>query len=479
MDKYAHSSHGPPPDQFRGHDSRPSGHRKGSGKGMHSGDLGAYVPTTEYRIPVDVNAFPPDSNIIMLLLGPRGSHQQRMKMESDSIVTTSGKGVRGQHVYGEEPLSLVVRSKDPSIALTQRQISVVYQIYEDILKNVKETGNSDNAGHFVINTNHILPCTLMEFLWNIHLLLSRPRPQDLKVPELYDAYSQQFGHECPLASWLVVDPQAGGVKAALSRIPHIVELYQSPPSVWLMRAANPPTLNYTQLREVDDSYKMRLQQIAAGRIPLEDLTDVAGVVTGMLFGVDRVNACVNIIQGVIKILTDKKSMTFPSLKSEFLELYKVSLDVFSLIQERSLLCFLLKFKPVLFNVFNDGTGWKISLTPPVEDAPPLDVETVVKSIILVQPSQRRVVRLAACIPAGPLVIPDEPVKEDPKDSIAALVSILQGFKAAPEPPQPPASSVTAQINQLLQRKKQQTAEPVASGNALNELMAALQAAKKT
>ena len=110
--------------------------RKGRGKGMHDGS--GYVPTTEHRIPVDVNAFPPDCNIIMQLLGPRGRHQQRMKMESDAIVTTSGKGVRGQAVHGEEPLTLVVRSKDPAIPLTARQITSVYQIYEDILKHVKE-----------------------------------------------------------------------------------------------------------------------------------------------------------------------------------------------------------------------------------------------------------------------------------------------------------------------------------------------------
>lgn len=97
-----------------------------------------YTPTTEHRIPVDMNSFPPDCNVIMQLLGPRGKHQQRMKSESDSIVTTSGKGTRGQLMPGEEPLSLVIRSKDPAIPLTQRQIAVVYQVYEDILRHVKE-----------------------------------------------------------------------------------------------------------------------------------------------------------------------------------------------------------------------------------------------------------------------------------------------------------------------------------------------------
>lgn len=74
----------------------------------------------------------------MQLLGPRGRHQQRMKNDSDAIVTTSGKGTRGPLARGEEALSLLIRSKDPSIPLTQRQISVVHQIYDDIMRHVKE-----------------------------------------------------------------------------------------------------------------------------------------------------------------------------------------------------------------------------------------------------------------------------------------------------------------------------------------------------
>lgn len=97
-----------------------------------------FTPTTEHRIPVDMSAFPPDANVIMQLLGPRGKHQQRMKNESDTIVTTSGKGARGPLMPGEEPLSLVIRSKDPSIPLTRRQVTVVHQIYEDIIRHVKE-----------------------------------------------------------------------------------------------------------------------------------------------------------------------------------------------------------------------------------------------------------------------------------------------------------------------------------------------------
>ena len=166
MAEYSHSSHqrkrpwtdgqgefphrGPPSDMrgsrsisatrdtYPGPPTGPPGPRKGRGKGSLNTNEGGYVPTTEYRIPVDVNAFPPDVNIIIQLLGPRGKHQQRMKMESDAIVTTSGKGVRGHATPGEEPLTLVIRSKDPTIPLTPRQIGVVYQLYEDILHHVKE-----------------------------------------------------------------------------------------------------------------------------------------------------------------------------------------------------------------------------------------------------------------------------------------------------------------------------------------------------
>jgi hypothetical protein len=114
--------------------------KRGRGKGSsYIGDV-SYTPTTEHRISVDMNSFPPESNVIMQLLGPRGKHQQRMKSESDAIVTTSGKGSRGPLAPGEEPLSLVIRSKDPTVPLTQRQVSVVYQIYEDIIRHVKEYG---------------------------------------------------------------------------------------------------------------------------------------------------------------------------------------------------------------------------------------------------------------------------------------------------------------------------------------------------
>lgn len=128
----------PSPDSMMTHSSSAGPPRKGRGKGSNfPGDINAAL-TTEYRIPVDVYAFPPDVNVITQLLGPRGRHQTRMRMESDTIVTTTGKGVRGPLLQGEEPLSLVIRSKDPTIPLTQRQVSVVFQIYEDILKHVKE-----------------------------------------------------------------------------------------------------------------------------------------------------------------------------------------------------------------------------------------------------------------------------------------------------------------------------------------------------
>jgi hypothetical protein len=336
----------------------------------------------------------------------------------------------------------------------------------------------------------------MEFLWSLHTLLSRPRATDLRVDELYQSYFEQYGHECPISGWLVVDSSSGGLIGSLRRIPHIVDLYQAPhDSQWYMRPSNPPDLNFTQLREVDDAYKIRLQQIAAGRIPIEDLADSSGV-TGMLFGFDRVGACMNIIMGIIKLLSEKSSVTNPmdleTLKTEFHDLYKIQLDVFHLINEKSLLQFLLKFK-IFFNIFNDGISWKVVLNE--EDEELLgDVENIVKSIILVQPSNRRVVRLSPLIPL-PVAVQqqdEEQLEEEhietnkttgTTDSVAALVSILQGFQKAPPAPASSTqdvSSVTAQIQQLIQKKKESSAPApgTTSGTALNELMAALQAAKQ-
>jgi hypothetical protein len=461
-----------------------SGPKRGKGKGAPGGVDSGYVPTTEYRIPVDVNAFPPDVNIIVQLLGPRGKHQQRMKNDSDAIVTTSGKGVRGQHLGGDDPLTLVVRSKDPAIPLTQRQIAVVFETYEDILRHVREFGNSDNAGNHIASISRIPPGSVMEFIWNIYLLLSRPRPVDLKADDLFREYFDLFGHVCPIGSWLVIDPSSGGLVGALKRIPHVVELYQPRPDApWSMRSANPPGLSFSQLRDVDDAYRIRLQQIAAGRIPLEDLANSGGI-SGMLFGADRVQACINILMAIMKLLSEKSSSTNPmdvgTLKSEFGELYRIKLDVFDLLNEKSLLFFLTKFK-MIFNVFHDGISWKITVS---QNFDVNDIENVVKSVILVQPIPRKIVKLVQYIQ-----LPNKETEYQPlaaptgTDSVAALVNLLQGLKKPtqqPVAPVPKESSVTAQIQQLLQKKKQEAPKPVAgaaSGTALNELMAALQAAK--
>jgi hypothetical protein len=57
--------------------------------------------------------------------------------------------------------------------------------------------------------------------------------------------------------------------------------------------------------------------------------------------------------------------------------------------------------------------------------------------------------------------------------------MLQGFQKPAQPPAPEAASgVSAHIQHLIQKKKEQQPAAVASGTALNELMAALQAAKQ-
>lgn len=334
--------------------------------------------------------------------------------------------------------------------------------------------------------------SLMEFLWNLHQLLSRPRAQDLRVDDLFDSYLEMFNHDCPIASWLVVDPGSGGVQGALKRIPHVVEMYQqTSSSPWFMRATSPPDATFVQLREVDDAYKIRLQQIAAGQIPLEDLADSSGI-TGMLFGLDKVTACNNLLQGILRILVDKTrnstvGMDLGALQIEFQELFKVPLDAYHLLSERSLLQFLVKFRG-LFSLYNDGVGWKILLADGWDIASS-NMENLVRVTILVQPKQRRVVRLSGMIPL-PVAAADhhevyapepEALKqaETTDSSIAALVSMLQGFQKPTQPAAPePANGVSAQIQHLIQKKKEQQPAAVASGTALNELMAALQAAKQ-
>ena len=333
----------------------------------------------------------------------------------------------------------------------------------------------------------------MEMLWNLHILVSRPRATDLRVDELYQAYFEYFGHECPLTSWLVVDPSSGGLHGALSRIPHVVELYQTSHGhgPWFVRAANSPEFNFTQLREVDDAYKIRLQQIAAGMIPIEDLADSSGI-TGMLFGLDRVSACANILIGIIKLLKEKSSPTNPmdlnTLKAEFYDLYKIELDVFSLISERSLLQFMLKFRH-FFNTFNDGISWKVVLTDEYEMEESA-LENIVKSVILVQPSNRRVVRLSPLIPlpvahTAEVSEAEEETEENvegtvpessPDTTFSQLMSVIAAAKAASIPT--PATEVAPAPSKKDVPKSEPATKTGTSNAALEELMATLKAMNK-
>jgi hypothetical protein len=124
----------PPPD----YDNRQAPRRPGRGRDEGFRGDAPFAPVTEYKILVDVNAFPINANVISQILGPRGRHQQRMTAESDAIISTSGKGIRGEPLRGEEPLSLVVRSKNPQVPLTERQVVAVHQVYDDLMRNVRE-----------------------------------------------------------------------------------------------------------------------------------------------------------------------------------------------------------------------------------------------------------------------------------------------------------------------------------------------------
>ena len=127
----------------------------------------------EYRIVVDVTAFPSDMNIIAHILGPRGKHQQRMKAESDAVVTLIGKGVRGAP-HQEEPMTILVKSRISGQGLTRRQVAVVQAFYDEIARHIKQFGTSDGVAA-VAFPNSGPPETHLEFLWFLNQLLIVPR----------------------------------------------------------------------------------------------------------------------------------------------------------------------------------------------------------------------------------------------------------------------------------------------------------------
>ena len=131
----------------------------------------------DYRIIVDVAEFPQELNLIAQILGNRGKHQQRMKAESDAVVTMIGKGVRGAP-NPEEPMTLLVKAKSAGHSLTRRQIAVVQAIYDEIVRQIKQFGTSDGLGAVAI-PNSGPPESLVEFLWFMHQLLIAPRVRHL------------------------------------------------------------------------------------------------------------------------------------------------------------------------------------------------------------------------------------------------------------------------------------------------------------
>jgi hypothetical protein len=112
-------------------------------------------------------------NLITQILGYRGKHQQRMKAESDAVVTLIGKGVRGSP-NPEEPMTILCKSKSAGQALTRRQIAVIQAIYDELVRQIKQFGTSDGLGAVAI-PNSGPPESLVEFLWFLHQLLITSR----------------------------------------------------------------------------------------------------------------------------------------------------------------------------------------------------------------------------------------------------------------------------------------------------------------
>ena len=130
---------------------------------------GPTAPSREHRILIDI---PGSSNVVANILGPRGKHQQKMKAESDAVVTMIGRGVRGAP-FQDEPMHILMKSKTPGGSLSRRQIAVVNAIYNEIARHIQEYGSSDNISDDVVPVpiHSGLPESMVEFLWSIHQLV--------------------------------------------------------------------------------------------------------------------------------------------------------------------------------------------------------------------------------------------------------------------------------------------------------------------
>lgn len=306
------------------------------------------------------------------------------------------------------------------------------------------------------------------------------------MDDLFSAYKENYGHDCPLNRWLVVDDN--GVIGSLSRIPHVVDFYRpigEDDGPLYLRASNSPEITFVAFRELDDAYKSKLQELSRpASAPIQ--------------GQEEKHAnLVTVVQAIQKLLVERAgvlggSIAIDTLPTEFSELYKSPLDVNDLFHEPSLLKFLQKF-PSLFQVFYDGNSWRVLVSSDSGD-----VDRAVHQMLLQSRASRTIVRIAHLIP--------HPSKGGHgsaaagTEQISSLVQILQSLQKQPAPaasstsnpltkhvphkeipivldhPRSVASgsTVTSQIQALLKKKKEgEASQQPSSSNALSGLLATL------
>jgi hypothetical protein len=460
---------------------------------------------TEFRMSIDTSAFPVEMNAIAQILGPRGKHQQRMKGEADAIVTLVGKGVRGHGP--DEPLCLVIKSRSNIQPLTKRQIAAVQAIYDHILLHARQFKTTDNMSGTVAIPNTGPPETYVEAVWFLHQLLIVPRPFDLEVGEIFHAYKEHYGYECPLDKWLGVNlgdtaavagaPHLLPVNAALAlqraleKLPHVVDLYhQGEENPWRVRGTNAPDIMFATFRELDEVYRMKIAELASKG---EN---------------EKIKTYTAVLQAIYRLLLERcvdmnGSLSLDDLVGEYHQIYRQDLDVYEAFQEPALLKFIQRF-PSLFSVFYDGQHWRAAPVLAASAAVDSTVERAVHQFLVMPRKPRIHVRLASIVPLPPKLggpasansaghAPASAVNGGGGSSaVSNLVALLQSARAAPPatggftvvgmPKSQPAEattvapaagpSVTAQIQELLKKKKEQSAA-ASMGGPLDGLLNAL------
>ena len=280
--------------------------------------------------------------------------------------------------------------------------------------------------------------------------------------------------------WLPGD----SIVSALSRVPHVVDMSISSTrgsEALILRAANPPDIMFATFRELDEAYKLKLNELSRP-VP-------AGVPGNEE---KQANLC-TVVQAIHKLLIDRgggSGLPVESVPQEFMHLFRTPLDVFDMFQEATLLRFLQKF-PGVFQVFYDGNTWRV-----MTHSESVDIERSVMNMLMQPRLPRAVVRLAGIIP-----LPQKATNNVGSDQITSLVSILQSLqkktdsstlsgtaisknllplvgKPSPQPltqvtdPRASGASVTSQIQALLKKKKEAAGEPT-SAKALSGLLEAL------